>query len=153
MASVAAGMPRGRARLSHRVIVVTLLCLVAACLYAWMRVPVAQEYHGSFARTCASAQLHPRDLSCRLTEASVVATTLAAALLVWLSLAMPGVILASAGHRLTAIVPVAVAGAASLVGAILSINGRAEGLFSVAVSDALMGVDGPRSGRGITNSP
>lgn len=132
MATVAAFLPRARPIRARPVLALLLFCLIAAAFYAWMRVPVGRAYHASFARICAGAEMQPQDLHCRITEASTVAATAEAALLVGLGLALPGAVLAASGRRLSAVVPVALAGAGSAIDAALWTGRRVAGPFGVS---------------------
>jgi hypothetical protein len=127
MATLAASLPQPREIRDHRaraVLLAGLLGMAAAALYAWIRLPLGGDYHSSYARMCENLPMQPNDLHCRITEWSTTAAALGAALLVGLGLALPGAILAAGGRRLSAVVPVAVAGAGAAMAVTLSAGGQ-----------------------------
>lgn len=135
MATVAASLPRARSVKLGPALVVAALCLASAALYAWMRAPVAGALHAPFAHWCGDLLL-PRDWHCRLTETDFLLTYAGGSLLIGLGLAVPGVVLAASGRRLSAVLPVALAAAAAWMIVVLDGRGGSNQLFGLAESFA-----------------
>lgn len=131
MATVAASLPRARSVKLGPALVVAALCLASAALYAWMRAPVAGALHAPFAHWCGDLLL-PRDWHCRLTETDFLLTYAGGSLLIGLGLAVPGVVLAASGRRLSAVLPVVLAAAAAWVIVVLDGRGGSNQLFGIA---------------------
>ncbi len=95
-----------RVRLPSPVVVAALSAL-AAGVYAWMRIPVAEQVRQSFTRICSSVDMRPEDWPCRVSSGRTLAAYVGGSLLIGLALALPGVVLAAAGRRVTALMPLA----------------------------------------------
>ncbi|MGH2590526.1 MAG: hypothetical protein ACRDGW_06990, partial [Actinomycetota bacterium] len=103
-----------------------------------MRAGVASELHAPFAAMCGDL-LQAGDWHCRLTENDFLLSFAGGSLLIGLGLAVPGVVLAASGRRLSAVLPVALAAAGAW--AIVVLDGRAGSnqLFGIAETFASSG--------------
>jgi hypothetical protein len=84
-------------------------------VYAWMRLPVAAGIHASLFGWCTRFAMQPQDWHCRVSGGLVDAAYLGGSLLIGLGVALPGVILAASGRRLSALVPLALVAVATAV--------------------------------------
>ena len=136
MATATASMPRARSIRVRPSVVAILMCAAAAALYVWMRVPVAAQIHAHLTGYCDTLDMQPGDWTCRLSQTSVLAAYAGGSLLIGLALALPGVILAATGRRLSALVPVGAAGIATIFAATVWFVGRqaSQYLFGIGGS-------------------
>ena len=114
MATAAAVLPRTRSLRLRPTVVVAALCVASAALYAWMRAGVAVDLHAPFARWCSDV-LQPGDWQCRVTTSDFLWSYAGGSTLIWLGLAVPGVVLAASGRRASALVPAALAAVGAMV--------------------------------------
>jgi hypothetical protein len=142
MAAAVETLPRARPLRIRPVVGVLLPSAIAATLYGWMRLPVADDHLARYMQWCHRLAMRPQDWPCRLTEAQVTAPFVAASLLVALGLALPGIVLAASGRRLSALVPVGLAALVSVVVGYVSASG-ATSFFGI--SDPFMGSGDGRS--------
>lgn len=135
MASIALALPRGSSSRARPVLSVAIPCAAAAAAYGWMRVPLGDAQFSAYRTMCSHVEMAPGDWPCAIGRSSIVLALVAGALLTGLALALPGLILAASGRRITALVPVALAAAATGIAASLSPGGFArERLFGVGES-------------------
>jgi hypothetical protein len=112
--AVVASAIRARGRLRHPWVWVGLASFGAAYVYAAMRVASGWTLYGSITAPCSFLAL-TTDHACTPLGANAVAGRyVLASVLVGLSLAVPGVVLAMAGRRLVAFVPLAAATVATV---------------------------------------
>jgi hypothetical protein len=133
MATVAASVPRVRSVRFRPVFVVAALCFAAVALYVWIRASVAAELRAPFAELCGDV-LRSGDWPCRLTRTDFVATFTGGAFLIGLGVALPGVILALSGRRLSALVPAALAAAGAWAIEVVALPGGSSQPFGIAES-------------------
>jgi hypothetical protein len=133
MATIASSVPRGRTLRFRPVLVVAALCFTSAALYVWMRAGVAAQLHAPFAHMCGDL-LRPEDWHCRLTESDFLVTFAGGSLLIGVGVAVPGVVLALSGRRLSALVPAVLAAAVAWAIEIVALPGGSNRLFGVAES-------------------
>jgi hypothetical protein len=136
MATATASIQRARTIRFRPVLIVAALCLASAALYVWMRAPVAGALHAPFAHMCGDL-LRPGDWHCRLTETDFLLTYAGGSLLIGLGLAVPGVVLAASGRRLSAVLPVALAAAGAW--AIVVLDGRDGSNQLFGITESLLG--------------
>jgi hypothetical protein len=133
MATIAASMPRVRSVRFRPILVVAALCVASAALYVWMRAGVAAELHAPFAQMCGDL-LQPGDWHCRLTETDFLVTFAGGSLLIGLGVAVPGVVLALSGRRLSALVPAVLAAAGAWTTQVVALPGGSNQPFGIAES-------------------
>jgi hypothetical protein len=130
MATIAGSVPRVRTFRLRPVLGVVALCLGAAALYGWMRIPLGNAEFEAFRGWCTRIEMAPGDWPCATGQAYIVVALVASSLLTGLALAVPGLVLAASGRRLTSLIPVTLGAVATGVGAMLSPSGD-ERLFGV----------------------
>ena len=130
MATIASSVPRVRSTRIHPVLLVACLCLASAALYGWMRLPLGNAQFESFRGWCTRFEMAPRDWPCAIGHTHIVVSLVDSSLLTGLALAIPGVLLAASGRRLTSLTPVTLGAMATGVAAALSPSGS-ERLFGV----------------------
>lgn len=84
---------------------VTFASLAAATLYTLMRVDTGRAIQGSFATMCSRVGMHANDWPCRVSDSRTLALYLLGSLTVGMALAVPCVVLAATGRRVTAMLP------------------------------------------------
>jgi hypothetical protein len=141
MATVATSLPRARSVRVTPAFAVVLLSLIAAGLYAWMRLPVARDMHAHIFHWCTRFDMQPQDWHCRISGALVDGAYLGGSLLIGLAVALPGVVLVASGRRLSALLPLAIAALATAVTPLLSIGGGSYGSF-LGISRSLFDTGG-----------
>jgi hypothetical protein len=130
MGTVSAAVPRARSLRPRSGLIVAALCVAAAASYVWMRAGVAADLHAPFAHWC-SDRLEPGDWQCRLSAADFLWTYAGGSLLIGLGLAVPGVVLAATGRRISALVPAAVAAGGALAITVIALPGGSNQLFGI----------------------
>jgi hypothetical protein len=115
MATVATSLPRTRPLRLHPIVVAVVATTLAAGVYAWMRLPVAASIHAHLLGWCTRFAMQPQDWHCRTSGGLVAAAYVGGSLLIGLGVALPGVILAASGRRLSAIVPLGLVAVATAV--------------------------------------
>ena len=130
MATAAAVLPRTRSVQLWPTFLVAALCLASAVLYGWMRAGVATDLHARFARWCGDV-LEPGDWQCRVSAADFIWSYAGGSTLIWLGLAVPGVVLAASGRRVSAFVPTVVAAAGALVINVIAVPGGSTQPFGI----------------------
>lgn len=131
MATAAAVLPHSRSIRLRPTFQVAALCLASAALYAWMRAGVAVDLHAPFARWC-SGVLEPGDWQCRVSASDFLWSYAGGSILVWLGLAIPGVILVASGRRASSLVPVSLAAAGALVVSVVALPSGSTQPFGIA---------------------
>ena len=131
ISGVASGAGAGAPSRVRTWIFVATIALVAACLYAMMRVDGGHALRFSYAYLCSRLAMHPGDWPCRVTDANTVLVYVVGSLSVGVGLAIPCMVLASTGRRVTALVPlalpVAIAALWSMTSALWYMEARAYG--------------------------
>jgi hypothetical protein len=137
---VAPPLAHARAARIRPGVVVALLCVAAAAAYAWMRLGAADGEWAQLHGWCDRVELAPTDWYCLVGLGRVRASFLGGSLLVGLGLALPGAILAASGRRWSALVPVALGGAATAIGVAAALPGRGgPGQALFGISETLTG--------------
>jgi hypothetical protein len=137
MASATASMPRARSIRLRPSGVAILVCAAAAALYVWMRVPVAAQIHANLTGYCDTLAMQPGDWPCRLSQTSVLTAYTGGSLLIGLALALPGLILAASGRRLSALVPVGAAGIGTIFASVVWFVGRHASQYLFGITDSV----------------
>jgi hypothetical protein len=104
--------------------------VLLAVLYAWMRLPSAEGLRQPLLRFCERLDMPPSDWPCRVSHAQAVASYVGGSVLIWAALALPGVILAAAGPRLSALLPAMAAAACIPAGTAMSWLTQTEPIHS-----------------------
>ena len=89
--------------------------------------------------------MQPGDWPCELTSARMLVSYVGGALLIGAALALPGVLLALSGRRLSALLPVAVGGGAALLSAVASVSRGGDPQMLFGMGDSLVGGGGSSS--------
>ena len=131
MATVAAVVPHSRSIRLRPTIFVAALCLASAVLYAWMRAGVAVDLHAPFARWCSDV-MEPGDWPCRVSASDFLWSYTGGSILIWLALAIPGVVLAASGRRASSLGPVSLAAAGALVVSVVALPSGSTQPFGIA---------------------
>lgn len=130
MVTAAAVLSRTRSVRLRPMFPVAAGCLASAALYAWMRAGVAVDLHAPFARWC-SGVLEPGDWQCRVSASDFLWSYTGGAILVWLGLAFPGVILVASGRRASSLIPVSLAAAGALVISVVALPSGSTQPFGI----------------------
>jgi hypothetical protein len=140
MATIASSVPRVRTFWLRPILGFVALCLGAAALYGWMRIPLGNAEFESFRGWCTRVEMVPGDWPCAIGQTHIVVALVASSLLTGLALAVPGLLLAASGRRLSSLIPVTLGAVATGVEAMLSPAGS-ERLFGV--NQSLIGSGDP----------
>ena len=139
MAVVAASLLRSRTARVRPFLWVLVLCAAAGGLYAWMRVPVAGQLHADFAGWCERLSMRPGDWPCELTGSRMLVSYVGGSLLIAAALALPGVLLALSGRRLSALLPAALGGGAALLSAVVNVSRGGDPQMLFGIGDSFLG--------------
>jgi hypothetical protein len=97
-----------------------------------MRIPLGNAQFESFRGWCTQVEMAPQDWPCAIGRTHIVIALVASSLLTGLALAVPGLLLAASGRRLTSLIPVTLGAVATGVTVVLSAgSGGGERLFGV----------------------